>query len=664
MNTNTEQLLPKAFSLHQAGNIVEAESLYRAILKEDAANPLVLSMLGMLCMQRGDWEEGIRLLQDTLEIDPNQPDTLSNLGYALQNLQRYDEALECYDKAIALFPDHVSAWYNRGNTLYCLERYQEAVDSFNKALAQRPNHANTCVNLGNAFNKLKQYDAALTNYIKALNLNPDDPGILNNLGLALINLKRCKEAVSYLNKAISLQPGYTDAYLNLAIALEELGRKEEALNNCDTVIALQPERADAHCRRGQILRGLMRHEEAKSNYQAAIALQPRLAAAHFGLGTLLMETGDNEAATASLLNAIEVDPECVSVFLNLAMLNRYEGDAALFGQLASLYAKRDAKSREDRIILDFAMGKAQEELEHYDEAFSAYEEGNSLYHADHPFAESDEESLLDSTTRLFTHELFEECRTLADALPAPENDRVPVFIVGMPRSGTTLIEQILASHQAVYGAGELEAVNEASGQAQAFLQNAPGTSMQDTLLRLHEIGQDLMARVWEQASDARFVTDKMPGNFRTLGLIHLMLPQAKIIHAMREPMDTCFSCYATNFNKGHHYSYDQGTLGRYYQRYRRMMEHWHGVLPADKIFDLRYEEIVADPEHHVRQLLEFLGLPWDPACLKFYENRRTVSTASVNQVRKPLYSSSVARWKRFEKHLGPLKDSLGELGST
>ena len=660
MNPNTEQLLPQAFAMHKAGNVEEAEKLYRTILEQDTANPQVLGMLGMLRMQRGDWKDGVQMLGASLDIDPDQPDTLSNLGYAQHVLGENEEAVESFDRAIKLFPDHVSAYCNRGHALQSLGRYEEAAESYRKALALRPNHAATHVNLGNVYNRLEQHDAALTSYIKALNLSPNDPGILNNLGLSLAQLGRHNEALSYLQRAITLEPAYADAHFNLAGVLQALDKKEEALSHCDRAIELQPDRAEAHYRRGQILHGLMRYQEAENSYRKAIALQPELAGAQTALGALLMETGDSVAATESMLKAIEADPEYAPAFLNLAMLKRYSGDEALFEKLASLHAKRDASSREARVLLDFAMGMAQEERKQYDAAFSAYEEGNSLYYADHPFDEKEEDVLLDSTVTLFTRELFEECRGVADVLPVPAADHVPVFIVGMPRSGTTLIEQILSSHPAVYGAGELEAVNEASSEAGAFLKKAPTTSMQDTLRRLREIGSDLVARVWEQAPDAQYVTDKMPGNFRSLGLIHLMLPNAKIIHAMRDPMDTCFSCYATNFKKEHFYSFDQGALGRQYLRYRKLMAHWHDVLPADSILDLSYEDIVAEPERHVRQLLEYLGLPWDPACLKFYENRRTVSTASVNQVRRPLYSSSVARWKRFEKHLSPLREIIAQ----
>ncbi len=263
---------------------------------------------------------------------------------------------------------------------------------------------------------------------------------------------------------------------------------------------------------------------------------------------------------------------------------------------------------------------------------------------------------LEQTCSNFTADLLRKCSVVAARLPPVKDERVPIFIVGMPRSGTTLIEQILASHPALYGAGELKTM---SDFARTVALDSP--DWEGALLALRKLGQEYLDQVWKLAPEARYITDKMPGNFYHLGLIHLMLPNAKIIHSMRDPMDTCFSCYALRFAHGHEYCYDLKTLGRYYQRYTKLIRHWHDVLPAGRILDVRYEDNVADPEREARRLLGYLGLPWDPACLRFYETDRPVKTASVMQVRKPIYSSSVARWKRFEKHLGPLLDEIGDL---
>ena len=233
---------------------------------------------------------------------------------------------------------------------------------------------------------------------------------------------------------------------------------------------------------------------------------------------------------------------------------------------------------------------------------------------------------------------------------------MPVFIVGMPRSGTTLIEQILASHPGLYGAGELAVFNEI---VQDLRLPAPDSPDWATLLpRLRELGKIYLDRVWALSPDSRFISDKLPGNFRHLGLLQLMLPGARIIHAIRDARDCCVSCYTMHFRTGHEYSYDLGTLGHYFLRYRQLMAHWHRVLPPGRILDLRYEDMVEDPEREARRLLDYMGLPWDPACLKFYRNKRAVNTASLAQVRQPIYSSSRGRWRRFEKHLAPLLEIL------
>jgi hypothetical protein len=244
-------------------------------------------------------------------------------------------------------------------------------------------------------------------------------------------------------------------------------------------------------------------------------------------------------------------------------------------------------------------------------------------------------------------------QALADALPEAEYARVPIFIVGMPRSGTTLIEQILASHPSVYGAGELPLMASLARKADQLLHAEP--SPERALAALRQLGRDYLDQVWRLAPLASHISDKMPENFYFLALIHLMLPQAKIIHAMRAPLDTCFSCFSIFFRYGHEFSYDQQTLGRFYLGYEKLMRHWHQVLPAGRIVDVVYEDMVADHEREARRLLDALGLPWHAACLDFHTTERTVHTASVLQVRQPIYSSSVARWRRFAPYLAPLR---------
>jgi tetratricopeptide (TPR) repeat protein len=655
--TSILQPLDEALALYQAGNFDGAAIICRQIISGQPDNAQALGMLGMLRMQQGNWQEGIDHVNASLAIDPNQPDMLSNLGYALQTLGRYEEALACYDKAIALYPGHVSAYFNRGNTLQSLERYAEAIESYEKAAYFRPSHADTWINLGNAHNKLEHYELASACYKKAAALKPEDAGIQNNLGLAAKGLKQPGTTLVHFKKAIELQPGYVDAHLNLAGLLEELGRHEEALASYEKVMSLAPTRDDVLAKKGHTLQNMKRYDEAKACYLEGIARQPANAEAHNYLGLLSQELGNRTEATEHFLATIRVEPESTGAYFNLAYLGYLAKDEPLFMQLQRLYARRDTLPEESQVHLCFAMGKTLEDIKRYDEAFAAYEEGNRLYHLSHAYDEAAAEKSQNEIVSFFTADLFEKCQTVSARLSLPRETRTPVFIVSMPRSGSTLIEQILSSHPLVFGAGELTLFDEITDGVQLPKKDAPG--WEDACKHLRELGRRYLDAVWKLAPDAAFITDKMPGTFLHLGLLKLMLPDAKIIHAMRDPRDICWSCYAHHFKAEHRYVYDLPTLGRFYLRYEKLMRHWHEALPPDSLLDVRYEDVVAEPEREVRRMLDYVGLPWDDACLKFHENTRPVQTASVNQVRSPLYSSSVARWKPFEKHLGPLLEILG-----
>jgi hypothetical protein len=303
-----------------------------------------------------------------------------------------------------------------------------------------------------------------------------------------------------------------------------------------------------------------------------------------------------------------------------------------------------------------------ESIGEYDRSFAAYEEGNRLHYQDHPFDEAAEDHAISHTMRTMTKARFERF-ALADNLAANSDQKgMPIFIVGMQRSGSTLIEQILSSHPEVYGAGELLLLGQLAGRADRLIQESSDDAT--TLAALRQLGDSYLAEVGKKAPEARFIIDKMPHNFYFVGLIHLMFPQAKIIHSLRDPIDTCFSGYALRFGAANEFTYDLETLGRYYMRYQKLMAHWHAALPANRILDVQYEKNVAEPEQEARRMLNYLGLSWDASCLDFHKNTRTVRTASVTQVRKPLYSSSVARWKHFEKHLGPLISILQPGGVT
>jgi hypothetical protein len=310
---------------------------------------------------------------------------------------------------------------------------------------------------------------------------------------------------------------------------------------------------------------------------------------------------------------------------------------------------------EDRMQIAFSLGKAYEDLKHYDRSYVCLHEGNRLRRSTISFDIREEQSRFDRVKAVFTGELFERLEG------GGVQDSTPIFVLGMPRSGTTLVEQILACHPDVHGASELNDLRQA---VDSLSVDGGGVAYPDSLsglsgVQLTEIGQRYLDRLRAHNPSARFITDKMPWNFEYIGMIKLMLPGARIVHCLRNPMDNCFSIYKKCFAhlESIEYAYDQTELGQYYLMYEELMAHWRDVLPGF-VLDIRYEDLVADQKHHSKRLLEFCGLEWNDACLEFHKTDRPVKTASAAQVRKPIYNTSVKAWKNYEKHLGPLAGIL------
>lgn len=520
---------------------------------------------------------------------------------------------------VQVLPSDHAAWhelglaaFNRGDLALAIQCLEAAVAVNGKVALYQRNLGEICRRAG----LLEKAEAAGR---RAVKLAPSDIDAHYNLGLAYTDARNYRKAVACYRQALKLNPRHNLSWNNLGSALEQEGDKDQALAAYEKAIAIDPRHAEAQNNAGAIYSEQGRLAQARTAFQAAIDARPDFVEAHYNLSSLKKYTRD--------------DP-------HLAMLER-------------IYAARDKLSDHARIRYCFALGKALDDIGEFDRAFAAYDEGNRLQHKALPMDEARADAMLDEILRVFDEKFFSE---RADWQGAADSRRTPIFIVGMPRSGTTLLEQILCSHPSVHGAGELIDLNAVITQATAASAGQPFTAgvVHLTEAELCKLGETYLKRVWKLSPESAFITDKMPANFFYLGLIHLALPHAKIIHAMRDPMDSCFSCFSRLFNDTMEFAYDQGTLGRYYARYIRLMQHWHKVLPAGTILDLPYELMVEDTEGQARRVLEFVGLPWDRACLEFHKNERLVKTASVAQVRKPIYKSSVARWRHFSRHLRPL----------
>jgi len=555
--------------------------------------------------------------RQVLQAEPGHAGALHLLGLLCIQTGRIGEAEALLRRAAAAAPREAEIRNHLGLLLLRLGRPGEAAAECAAALESRPDFADALGNLGLAYGMLGEPEKALGFLERALALSPDDPEIRRNLGEGQLRLGKHEAALACFDKVLAVRPHAIAALLGRGEALAALGRQDYALAAIERALAVDPDYAAAHCARGTVLKQLGRFPESQESFARAVALAPGNPSYHFALA---------ESAPFT------------------------EGDARL-SALEAL-AKDDSRfSGQQKAELHFALFKAYDELKRPEEAFAHLEQGNRLYRAIVPYDEA--------AVFAFFRELEETYtpKAVAARRGAGHASELPVFVVGMPRSGTTLVEQVLASHPEAFGAGELLFVQD------LILDGAAGTEYPaglETLKaeELRRFGAAYAERLRGRAPQARRIVDKLPANFRHLGLLHLALPKARIVHVRRDARDTCFSCYSRLFASGLNYAYDLGELGRYYKAYEGLMAHWRALLPQDVLLEIRYETLVADFEAEARRLIAFCGLDWDEHCLRFHETKRAVRTLSEFQVRRPLFASSIGRWRVYEQWLGPLTAAL------
>lgn len=605
-------------------------------------------------LRSGQWKQALDLCDRILERQSRRAEVHCNRGVALSALGRGDDAEKAYRQAIAHNARSADAYNNLGILLCDLGRHHEAEPLLRAAIRLRAESPECHINLGVALKSLDRLDEAEAAQRRALALDPDRAEAHANLGEVLRALGRLEQAELALRHAIALRPDYADAHYKLGVVLRDRRRIAESEIACRQAIAFEPRHAGAHSALGNALDELDRLEEAEAAYRQAIALAPNFAEAYNNLGALLKHLGRFDEARALAEQAIRLMPQNGLHRFNLSELKRFSADDPELAGMEALARDIAALPLKQQIELNYALAKAYEDLGRHHDAFARLSTGAALKRNEAAYDEAAMLRAFDDISRVFSAELFARLGGSGD--PSPK----PVFVIGMPRSGTTLVEQILASHDEVYGAGEINHIGDAATNVvvPAGTLRFPDYVPQLAPEIFAEFGARYAAAVAALAPQARFIVNKMPANFFFVGLIHLALPNARIIHVMRDPLDTCLSCFSKLFAAGHEHTYDLGELGRYYRAYRGLMAHWHAVLPQGRIYDIRYEDIVADLEAETARLLAHLGLEFDARCLSFHETRRPVRTASATQVRRPLYGDSIGRALPFLPHLEPLMAAL------
>ena len=633
----------------------EAVAQFQTVIALKPDSAFVRANFGGALAALGRHAEAVEVYQKAIELDPRFAEACNNLGKSLAALDRHEEAVAHYRQAVALKPDDAEAYGNLGAALNKLKRHDEAIAPFERALELNPGLAEAHADIGNALAALERHDEAIGRYLRALELRPNFAEVHNNLANALLARERHDLAITHFKAALAIDPSAYDTRVRLAGALSLIDRHDEAVAEYRAALALRPDSAEAHWQLGRGLEVADRTAEAIVCLRQAVAINPEFAWAHNTLGTSLITSGRLAEGRRSIEKALELMPAEAEFHRNLVMSGRVTpGDARL---QAMEQLGRDASLGEgQRMALQYALGKAYADLGRREDAIGELIEANAIKHAKIKYDEKTTLAQLDRIKQVFTRELMRRKAGHGAASDAP------VFIVGMPRSGSTLIEQILASHPDVFGAGELGNFSETVTR---FCRPALSVNFADVMAdlpaeQLRELGARYLDSVRVLAPDARRITDKSLLNYRMAGLIHWVLPQARIIHARRDPLDNCLSCFEREFaRKNQPFTYDLAELGRYYRAYAALMAHWRDVLPDGVMLEVQYEELVADFEPQAGRILSHCGLDWDERCRAFHKTERPVYTASVAQVREPLYRSSVGRWQGVAHLLKPLLDELG-----
>ncbi len=495
-----------------------------------------------------------------------------------------------------------------------------------------------------------RHPESLVGFERTLSSVLPSPDLIYSFGVLLFGLEKHEAAVETFSQALALQPAFVDARVHLGRALAALGRHDEALSHYTVALDAAPNHAAAHCHASLALEILNRPQDALNHAERSVEIAPESAEAQFALGQILVIQGRLAPAKVALRRALQLAPFAPAYYRAFGEWFGFGDDPDALAALFALAQQADERPDGDRLHLFFALHKALEDQGRSEEALDYLIAANAIQRRRAPYEEADALGLMARIRAAFGPE------RLAVLEGAGEPSRTPIFIVGMPRSGTTLVEQILAAHPDVVAGGELTFLSDVVlGDL-----GAAGPHALDPA-RLKLMGRRYVARLSQIAPAAVRITDKMPGNFVLIGMIRLMLPHAHIIHVRRDPLDTCLSCFSKLFPRGQPFANDLGELGRYYRGYRSLMAHWRRVLPAGVLLEVDYEDLVKDFQPQAARILAHCGLAWSDACLAFDKAERPVRTASAAQVRQPIYTSSIGRALRYGDRLKPLLEALGDL---
>ena len=594
---------------------------------------------------QGRLKQAQKLVEDLLQQFPKSSFLYNVSGAVYKRIGLLDLSVEAYIKALKIKPGDTDAYNNMGITLREQGKLQEAIEAYQKVLEIKPNNADAHNNMGVTLRDQGKLDRAVAAYKKAIEIRPDHADAYNNMGITLKDQGEFEQAIEAYKQALAIKPDYAVAYNNMGNVRTEQGKLEEAIEAYTKALTIQPDYAGAYNNMGVTLRDQGKLEEAIEAYNKAIKINPTHADAYNNMGIALQEAGKLEEAQNSYRKAIFIEPDHAEAHRHLSRMIRYKPDDPQITEVKKLINRLDLKDS-DRCHLLYTYAKINEDCGYFKAAYSNYVEGGAL-----------RRKLLDYKKEK-DRWLFAKIKKTAPSLISFEFTKskqaispMPIFVVGMPRSGTTLVEQIISCHSQVHGAGELPFAGKFGGPIVAGLEPITTKSLSD-------FRKSYLAELEKISHNKRFITDKMPQNFQYIGLILKVFPGAKIIHVKRDPAATCWSNFKHYFTgRGLGYSYDLEDTIRYFDLYKDLMNRWD-ELYGDQIYHLDYEKLTVDQECETKKLIKNLELCWEDACLSPHKNKRGVKTASQQQVRKKVYTGSSQAWRKFGPYLDGVLDAL------
>lgn len=609
--------LEEGYRAQQAGNLAKAERLYRQALARAPRNGQALNLLGALCVNSQRPREAVDCIAKALRADPADAQAHANIGLAYKDLGKAGKAAEHLQESVRLDGRNPVALNNLGNMLRLLDQPHGAIRAYDRALRLQPGFAECWSNLAAALNESGQYEPGLKAAAEALELDPQLAQAHNNRGDIHLQQAQYEDALRCYRQAIALQPGDLTALLNLAKTQRDMDAPDAAIETLERAFEAAPGHPDAHHALGVLLEQMGDRQGAAEQFQAAIRAAPDMALSHYYLAQISGRRSSDEelAAARALLAEEDLTPN-------------------------------------NRMYLSFALSRISEQRGDFEAAYRHLAAANK--------AKADARPYDDAEAAKYMNGILAATEAAVERLSTGlgHADERPVFVVGMPRSGTSLTEQILASHSAVAGAGELSYAFDAMRQVRQLTSlKFPDGVARLSAEQFKTLGEQYVARHSAEHLAALRIVDKSPLNFQYVGPLALALPRARFIHCHRHPVANCFAIHRIPFDLRQTYAHGLAGLGRYYSRYWQLMQRWRTLFPG-RILDVRYEDTVADIEGQARRLLDFLELPFEARVLDFHRTERLVKTPSASQVREPIYQDAVDAWRRYEKHLGPLIENL------